>query len=286
MSGALRAAAVDARIEQFDDGTPTARDAAKAVGVRARADREVGRVRLRRPVRPRARPGRPARRRAGRRRGGRCVGRPGGDPGRGRAGDGLRAGRRGAVPAARGGRDRCIDRSFLAHSVVWIGAGTPYHMASLPPADLPRLAAARTVDLGRPAKLRSPRPRQRSASGAGDREDLDERRARRLGRREGPRRRRTRCTTGSGVFEGIRLLRHADGARRCSACGDHFQRLHNSAHLLYMQIPYSVERADGRVQRPARAPTRCPSATSGRSRSTATASSASRRATIRSRSRS
>ena len=31
VSGVLRAAAVDARIEQFDEGTPTARDAAKAV---------------------------------------------------------------------------------------------------------------------------------------------------------------------------------------------------------------------------------------------------------------
>jgi hypothetical protein len=31
VSGALRAAAVDARIEQFDEGTPTARDAAKAI---------------------------------------------------------------------------------------------------------------------------------------------------------------------------------------------------------------------------------------------------------------
>jgi hypothetical protein len=32
--------------------------------------------------------------------------------------------------------------------VVWIGAGTPHHMASLPPTELARLAGARTVDLG------------------------------------------------------------------------------------------------------------------------------------------
>ena len=31
VSGVLRSAAVDARIEQFDEGTPTARDAAKAI---------------------------------------------------------------------------------------------------------------------------------------------------------------------------------------------------------------------------------------------------------------
>src|ERR1044071_3193282 len=31
VSAVLRAAAIDARVEQFDEGTPTARDAAKAV---------------------------------------------------------------------------------------------------------------------------------------------------------------------------------------------------------------------------------------------------------------
>jgi prolyl-tRNA editing enzyme YbaK/EbsC (Cys-tRNA(Pro) deacylase) len=41
-----------------------------------------------------------------------------------------------------------IDSSFFAHTIVWIGAGTPQHMASLPPLELARLAGARTVDLG------------------------------------------------------------------------------------------------------------------------------------------
>ena len=41
-----------------------------------------------------------------------------------------------------------IDSSFFGHSVVWIGAGTPHHMASLPPTELARLAGARTFDLG------------------------------------------------------------------------------------------------------------------------------------------
>ena len=40
-----------------------------------------------------------------------------------------------------------IDSSFFTHGVVWIGAGTPHHMASLPPLELARLAEARTVDL-------------------------------------------------------------------------------------------------------------------------------------------
>jgi Cys-tRNA(Pro) deacylase len=40
-----------------------------------------------------------------------------------------------------------IDRMLLQHPVVWIGAGSPAHMASIAPADLRRLARARTADL-------------------------------------------------------------------------------------------------------------------------------------------
>lgn len=40
-----------------------------------------------------------------------------------------------------------IDRSLLGHELVWIGAGTPSHMAALPPGDLARLTGASTVDL-------------------------------------------------------------------------------------------------------------------------------------------
>jgi Cys-tRNA(Pro) deacylase len=39
------------------------------------------------------------------------------------------------------------DRSLLTHATVWIGAGSPRHMASLSPTDLIRVARARTVDL-------------------------------------------------------------------------------------------------------------------------------------------
>lgn len=39
-----------------------------------------------------------------------------------------------------------IDRSLMAHEVVWIGAGSSRHMAALAPADLVRLARARPVD--------------------------------------------------------------------------------------------------------------------------------------------
>jgi prolyl-tRNA editing enzyme YbaK/EbsC (Cys-tRNA(Pro) deacylase) len=40
-----------------------------------------------------------------------------------------------------------MDRSFLQHPVVWIGAGTERHMASLPPLDLARLTGASAIDL-------------------------------------------------------------------------------------------------------------------------------------------
>lgn len=40
-----------------------------------------------------------------------------------------------------------IDRGLLAHDVVWIGAGSRRHMAALAPSDLVRLARARAVDV-------------------------------------------------------------------------------------------------------------------------------------------
>jgi prolyl-tRNA editing enzyme YbaK/EbsC (Cys-tRNA(Pro) deacylase) len=39
-----------------------------------------------------------------------------------------------------------IDRTLLAHRVVWIGAGSSRHMAALPPAELVRLSRARPMD--------------------------------------------------------------------------------------------------------------------------------------------
>ena len=39
-----------------------------------------------------------------------------------------------------------MERTLLAHEIVWIGAGTSRHMAALAPTDLVRLARARPVD--------------------------------------------------------------------------------------------------------------------------------------------
>jgi branched-chain amino acid aminotransferase len=45
---------------------------------------------------------------------------------------------------------------------------------------------------------------------------------------------------GSGVFEGIRCYETASGPA-VFRLGDHLKRLHNSAELLYMELPYSVD---------------------------------------------
>src|SRR4051812_4830820 len=147
VSGALRAAAVDARIEQFDEGTPTARDAAKAIACELSqivktlvfvCDGEFVLALV------------PGDRRADERLVGQAAGASsvrvanaeevvratGFEPG-------------GVAPfPQRQVSQTLIDSSFFLHAVVWIGAGTPHHMASLPPAELARLTGARTVDLG------------------------------------------------------------------------------------------------------------------------------------------
>lgn len=40
-----------------------------------------------------------------------------------------------------------MERTLLQHTEVWIGAGSPAHMATLAPSDLQRLAGARAADL-------------------------------------------------------------------------------------------------------------------------------------------
>jgi prolyl-tRNA editing enzyme YbaK/EbsC (Cys-tRNA(Pro) deacylase) len=43
-----------------------------------------------------------------------------------------------------------MERTLLQHGVVWVGAGSPAHMAAVAPADLERLSRARTADLVAP----------------------------------------------------------------------------------------------------------------------------------------
>jgi prolyl-tRNA editing enzyme YbaK/EbsC (Cys-tRNA(Pro) deacylase) len=146
VSEVLRVAAVGGRIEEFPEGTPTARDAAKAVGCELsqivkslvfvcdgafvlamtpgdrRADdkaiaeavgAELIRVATAEEV----------------------VHATGFEPG-------------GVSPfPQRAITQTLIDRSFFTWPEVWIGAGTDRHMAALPPADLARLTRAKPVDL-------------------------------------------------------------------------------------------------------------------------------------------
>ena len=39
-----------------------------------------------------------------------------------------------------------LERTLLDHDLVWIGAGSPRHMATLTPSDLVRLAKAEPMD--------------------------------------------------------------------------------------------------------------------------------------------
>ena len=146
VSAVLRTAAVEARIEEFTEGTPTARDAAKAIGcdlsqiVKSlvlvcdgafvlalvpgdqRADEvAVGAAVSAQLVRV-ARPDE-------------VVHATGFEPG--------------AVAPfpQRAVTQSLMDRSFFVHDVVWIGAGSAAHMASIAPAELLRLSGARAVDL-------------------------------------------------------------------------------------------------------------------------------------------
>jgi prolyl-tRNA editing enzyme YbaK/EbsC (Cys-tRNA(Pro) deacylase) len=146
VSAVLRAAAVDARIEEFGEGTPTARDAARAVGcelaqivksvvlvcdgayvlalvpgdrraddaaVRAAVGAEEVRVAKADEVRHAT----------------------GFEPG-------------GVAPfPQRAITQTLMDRSFLMYEEVWIGAGTDAHMAALSPQELLRLTGARMVEL-------------------------------------------------------------------------------------------------------------------------------------------
>jgi len=146
VSAFLRGAAVDARIEEFSEGTPTAREAARAVGCELgqivkslvlvcdgayvlalvpgdrRADEDAVRTAVEaREVRV-AKPDE-------------VLHATGFEPG-------------GVAPfPQRAITQTLMDRSFFGHDEVWIGAGTSSHMASLRPSELLRLSGARAVDL-------------------------------------------------------------------------------------------------------------------------------------------
>jgi Cys-tRNA(Pro) deacylase len=146
VAAVLRTAAVDARIEEFDEGTPTARDAARAVGCElgqivksivmvcdgayvlalVPGDRRADESAVAAAVG--ARDVRVAK-------AGEVVHATGFEPG-------------GVAPFPQRAVTRTlIDGSFFGWATVWIGAGTASHMAELAPAELQRLTSAAAFDL-------------------------------------------------------------------------------------------------------------------------------------------
>jgi prolyl-tRNA editing enzyme YbaK/EbsC (Cys-tRNA(Pro) deacylase) len=146
VSSFLRDAGAEARLEQFADGTPTAADAAAAVG--CELDQIVKSLLFLcdgQPVLVLV----PGSRRA--------------DPAKVASSVGASAARIAPPPVVRdttgfdvGGvapfpqpqvRDVLADRTLLSWRVVWTGAGSDRHMAGLAPAELVRLARARAADV-------------------------------------------------------------------------------------------------------------------------------------------
>lgn len=146
VAGALREARLEARVEEFETGTPTATDAAAAVGcdlsqiVKSLLFACDGRWILALV---------PGDRRADRAKIAAAAGceraKTAGPEDVARV-TGFEAG--GVAPFPLTGVELVlIERLLLANDVVWFGAGSPRHMAALAPTDLARLARARPVDL-------------------------------------------------------------------------------------------------------------------------------------------
>jgi prolyl-tRNA editing enzyme YbaK/EbsC (Cys-tRNA(Pro) deacylase) len=141
----LRDAAVEARVEEFSEGTPTAEDAARAVGcslgqivkslvfmcdarsilVMVPGDRRAD------PAKVRAAAG--------------CSKAKVAGPEDVRRATGFEPGAVAPFPLPEIAAVY-VDHALLAHDVVWVGGGSDRHMAALAPADLMRLSRAQAID--------------------------------------------------------------------------------------------------------------------------------------------
>jgi Cys-tRNA(Pro) deacylase len=141
----LRAAGVEARIEEFETGTPTAEDAAQAVGCKLAQivkslvfDCDGSPVVVLVPGDRRA-DARKVARAAG------CRRATIAGPDEVRSATGFEPGAVAPFPLQRVTRV-LVDRQILVHDRVWIGAGSSRHLATLAPTDLVRLAKAEPMD--------------------------------------------------------------------------------------------------------------------------------------------
>lgn len=141
---------MEARIEEFSEGTPTAVDAARAAGCK------LGQIVKSVVVACDARfvvvltPGdrRADVEKVGHAAG--CAKARVASPDEVLVATGFTAGAVAPFPLARVDRVY-VDRGLLGHKRVWVGAGSPNHMAALSPADLVRLARAHAMDAVEPA---------------------------------------------------------------------------------------------------------------------------------------
>jgi prolyl-tRNA editing enzyme YbaK/EbsC (Cys-tRNA(Pro) deacylase) len=141
----LREAGAEARLEEFPEGTPTAREAARAVGcdlnqiVKSLVFECGGKpVVVLVPGDRRADPSKVAAATA-------CESARVAPPALVEEATGFAPGAVAPFPLP-SVEQVLIDRTLLAHDLVWIGAGSPAHMAGLRPAELVRLARARPMD--------------------------------------------------------------------------------------------------------------------------------------------
>jgi prolyl-tRNA editing enzyme YbaK/EbsC (Cys-tRNA(Pro) deacylase) len=141
----LQEAKVEARLEEFSEGTPTAEDAARAVGCEpSQIVKSLVFLCDRRPVLVMV----PGDRRADRRKVAHEVGSTKtavASPEDVRRITGFEAG--GVAPFPLPAIEVVlIERTLLGGLLVWVGAGSSRHMVALTPADLARLSRARPVD--------------------------------------------------------------------------------------------------------------------------------------------
>ncbi len=141
----LTAAAAEARVEEFREGTPTAKEAARAVGCDlAQIVKSLVLVCDGRPVVALV----PGDRRADLHKvaaAAQAATARTATPDEVSAATGFEPGAVAPFPLPEV-TDVLIERTLLSHEVVWCGAGSDRHMAGLAPTELARLARARPVD--------------------------------------------------------------------------------------------------------------------------------------------
>ena len=141
----LREARAEARLEEFPHGTPTAREAARSVGCdQSEIVKSLVFLCDGRPVVVLV----PGDRRADSARVAQAVGADEAkvaSPKDVELATGFAPGAVAPFPLPHI-RDVLIERTLLGRDVVWVGAGSPRHMAGIAPAELVRLARARPMD--------------------------------------------------------------------------------------------------------------------------------------------